>query len=95
MKKQNIILTDNIKETIAHLQEDHNAAALDRVNFIDLLMTIILNGHPIHPTEPQDKLSMLQALNTIKQEYQSFIAYEYERTESEPRLSEGTCKGTE
>lgn len=73
MSKPKIHLSERLQETIAFHQEANCDAARARVATIDAWMTTLLNGHSIQGDSDGDKLQLLQELNSIKQDYQSFI----------------------
>lgn len=73
MSKPKIHLSERLQETIAFHQEADCGAAREIVATIDAWMTTLLSGHPIVGDTAEDTLKLLQTLNGIKQDYQSFI----------------------
>lgn len=73
MSRPKIQLGEALQETIAFQQEDECAAAKERVKLLDGWITTLLNGHFICGDTPAEKLKLLQELNCMKQDYQSFI----------------------
>lgn len=73
MNKPKVHLSDRLQETIAYNQESNCDAAKAMVATIDSWMTLLLGGHPISGESDAGTLKLLQTLNVMKQDYQSFI----------------------
>lgn len=74
MSKPKIVLGDKLQEAIAFNQEDDCAAAKATVARLEEWMSTLINGHPIQGEDDAETIQILQALNTIKLDYQSFYA---------------------
>lgn len=68
-----IQLSDNLQETIAYNQEGNCEAARANILLLDSWMSTIIHGHPIMADSSEEQLKMIQALDNMKRDYQSFI----------------------
>lgn len=69
-----IQLPAGLQESIAFMQQDGCDMARECAEFIDGLMSVILTDNIIHPVTAEEKVAMLDQMNTIKLHFQAFYA---------------------